>query len=86
MHVVHFMNFKKFCRHRLRTLAITVKSVFLLAISISCINVCFCVIHFLCSSRHFLIPWTGGAFAPLGPFLCPTTEEKKMAYCPKDGP
>jgi hypothetical protein len=27
--------------------------------------------------RHFLIPWTGGAFAPLGPFLCPTTEEKK---------
>jgi hypothetical protein len=33
--------------------------------------------------RHFLIPWTGGAFAPLGPFLCPTTEEKKMAYFPK---
>ena len=30
--------------------------------------------------RHFLIPWTGGAFAPLGPFLCPTTE---MAYCLK---
>jgi hypothetical protein len=26
--------------------------------------------------RHFLIPWSGGAFAPLGPFLCPTTEEK----------
>jgi hypothetical protein len=26
--------------------------------------------------RHFLIPWTGGAFSPLGPFLCPTTEEK----------
>jgi hypothetical protein len=22
-------------------------------------------------SRHFLIPWSGGAFAPLGPFLCP---------------
>jgi hypothetical protein len=36
--------------------------------------------------RHFLIPWTGGlggAFSPLDPFLCPTTEEKKMAYCPK---
>ena len=31
------------------------------------------------SSRHFLIPWTGGAFAPLGPFLCPTTEEKITA-------
>jgi hypothetical protein len=29
------------------------------------------------TARHFLIPWTGGAFAPLGPFLCPTTEEKK---------
>jgi hypothetical protein len=28
-------------------------------------------------TRHFLIPWTGGAFAPLGLFLCPTTEEKK---------
>ena len=34
------------------------------------------------NARHFLIPCTGGAFAPLGPFLCPTTEEK-MAYCPK---
>jgi hypothetical protein len=33
--------------------------------------------------RHFLVPWTGGAFSPLGPFLCHTTEEKKMAYCPK---
>jgi hypothetical protein len=32
--------------------------------------------------KTFLIPWTGAAFAPLGPFLCPTTEEK-MAYCPK---
>jgi hypothetical protein len=27
-------------------------------------------------ARYFLIPWTGGAFSPLGPFLCPTTEEK----------
>ena len=34
------------------------------------------------NAMHFLIPCTGGAFAPLGPFLCPTTEEK-MAYCPK---
>jgi hypothetical protein len=34
-------------------------------------------------ANAFLIPWTGGAFAPLGPFLCPTTEEEKMAYCPK---
>jgi hypothetical protein len=33
-------------------------------------------------TKHFLIPWTGGAFAPMGPFLCPTTEEKKwpIAY------
>jgi hypothetical protein len=36
--------------------------------------------------RHFLIPWTGGAFAPLGPFLCPTTEEKKWPIAPKPGP
>jgi hypothetical protein len=28
-------------------------------------------------TRHFLIPWTGGSFAPMGPFLFPTTEEKK---------
>jgi hypothetical protein len=28
-------------------------------------------------ARHFLIPWSGGEFVPLGPFLCPTTEEKK---------
>jgi hypothetical protein len=35
------------------------------------------------SPRHFLIPWTGGAFAPLGPFLYPTTGENKMTYCPK---
>jgi hypothetical protein len=26
--------------------------------------------------RHFLIPWAGGAFAPLGPCVCPTTEQK----------
>ena len=26
--------------------------------------------------RHFLIPWTGGAFASQGPYLCPTTGEK----------
>jgi hypothetical protein len=31
-------------------------------------------------SRHFLIPCTGGAFSPLGPFLCPTTE-KKLCKC-----
>jgi hypothetical protein len=33
-----------------------------------------------------LIPWTGGAFAPLGPLLCPTTEEKKWPIAPKPGP
>jgi hypothetical protein len=33
----------------------------------------------------FLIPWTGGAFVPLGPFLCPTTE-KKWPIAPKPGP
>jgi hypothetical protein len=38
------------------------------------------------SSRHFLIPWTGRAFAPLGPFLCPTTEEEKWPIAPKPGP
>ena len=38
------------------------------------------------SARHFLIPWSGGAFAPLGPFLCPTTEEKKWPIAPKPGP
>jgi hypothetical protein len=38
-------------------------------------------------SRHFLIPWTtGGAFAPLGPFLCPTTEENKWPIAPQPGP
>jgi hypothetical protein len=36
--------------------------------------------------RHLLIPWSGGAFAPLGPFLCPTTEEKKWPIAPKPGP
>jgi hypothetical protein len=35
--------------------------------------------------RHFLIPWTGGAFAPLGPLPCPTTEEKKWPIAPKPG-
>ena len=34
-------------------------------------------------ARHFLIPWTGGAFSPLGAFLCPTTEEKKWPISPK---
>jgi hypothetical protein len=37
-------------------------------------------------TRHLLIPWSGGAFAPLGPFLCPTTEEKKWPIAPKPGP
>ena len=37
-------------------------------------------------ARHLLIPWSGGAFAPLGPFLCPTTEEKKWPIAPKPGP
>ena len=36
--------------------------------------------------KHFLIPWTGGAFAPRGPFLCPITEEKKWPIAPKPGP
>jgi hypothetical protein len=27
-------------------------------------------------NKAFLIPWTGGRFAPLGPFLCPTTEKQ----------
>jgi hypothetical protein len=35
------------------------------------------------NTRHFLIPWTGGAFAPLGPFFCPTTEEKKWPIAPR---
>ena len=35
---------------------------------------------------HLLIPQTGGAFAPLGPFLCPTTEEEKWRIAPKPGP
>jgi hypothetical protein len=38
------------------------------------------------SPRHFLIPWTGGAYAPLGPFLCPTTEEKIWPIAPQPGP
>jgi hypothetical protein len=37
-------------------------------------------------ARHFLIPWIGGALAPLGPLLCPTTEEKKRPIAPKPGP
>jgi hypothetical protein len=36
-------------------------------------------------TRHFLIPWRGGAFAPLGPFLCPTTEGKNWPIAPKPG-
>ena len=31
---------------------------------------------------NFLIPYTGGAFAPVRPFHFPTTEEKKRACCP----
>jgi hypothetical protein len=34
------------------------------------------------NTRHFLIPWTSGSFAPLGPFLSPPLK-KKRAYCPK---
>jgi hypothetical protein len=37
-------------------------------------------------ARHFLIPWTGGAFAPLGPFLCPATEEKNGLLPQSQGP
>jgi hypothetical protein len=37
-------------------------------------------------ARHFLIPWTGGAFAPLGPFLCPTTGEKNDLLPQSQGP
>ena len=36
--------------------------------------------------KAFLIPWSGGAFLPLGPFFCPTTEEKKWPIAPKPGP
>jgi hypothetical protein len=35
-------------------------------------------------TRHFLIPWTGGEFSPLGPFLCPTTEENKWPIALKE--
>jgi hypothetical protein len=64
------------------------------AISAGHFNDTFCPVNFLqmpgiftgLNSRHFLIPWTGGAFAPLGPFLCPTTEEKKLPIAPKPGP
>ena len=31
---------------------------------------------------HFLIPYTGGAFAPVGPYHCPTTEGKKGPAAP----
>jgi hypothetical protein len=49
-------------------------------------NLCHVMIrHQNALPRHFLIPWTGGAFAPLGPFLCPTTEEKKWPIAPKSG-
>jgi hypothetical protein len=40
----------------------------------------------LMESRHFLIPWTGGAFAPLGPILCPTTEKKNGLLPQSQGP
>jgi hypothetical protein len=36
--------------------------------------------------KAFLIPWTDGPFAPLGPFLCPNTEEKKWVISPRQGP
>jgi hypothetical protein len=29
-------------------------------------------------ARHYFIPWTGGAFAPLGPFLCPTGKNGRL--------
>jgi glycine cleavage system protein P-like pyridoxal-binding family len=44
------------------------------------------IFHFIAYHKAFLIPWTGGAFAPLGPLLCPTTEEKKWPIAPKPGP
>ena len=37
-------------------------------------------------ARYFLIPWTGWAFAPLGPFLCPTAEEKNGLLPHSQGP
>jgi hypothetical protein len=37
------------------------------------------------NARNFLIPWSGGAFALLGPFLCPTTEENRWPIAPKPG-
>ena len=37
-------------------------------------------------TRHFLIPWTGGAFSPPGPFLCPTTEKKYGLLPQSQGP
>jgi hypothetical protein len=43
----------------------------------------FALIH---KARYCLIPWTGGAFSPLDPFLCPTNEEKKGPIAPKPGP
>jgi hypothetical protein len=33
-----------------------------------------------------LLPWTGGSFAPLGPFLCTTTEEKNGLLPQSKGP
>jgi hypothetical protein len=38
------------------------------------------------TARYFLIPWTGGAFAPLGLFLCPTTEEKNGLFPESQSP
>ena len=34
----------------------------------------------------FLIPYTGGAFSPVGPFHFPTTEGKKGPAAPQPGP
>jgi hypothetical protein len=42
--------------------------------------------HFLYFTRHFLVPWSGGAFAPLCPFLCPTTEGKNGLLPQSQGP
>ena len=36
--------------------------------------------------KAFLIPWTDGPFAPLGPFLCPTTEENNGLLPQGKGP
>jgi hypothetical protein len=37
-------------------------------------------------SRHFLIPWTSGAFAPLSTFFCTTNEERNGLLPQRQGP